>query len=210
MKKSAVSLALTASLLGGGAVGATTLTPTLNVAQQTTDQAPSDAAPDQDRKVKAADGLAEVLAPLLEDGTLTQAQVDAVVETVVGAREEARQDNKQRRQDRRTERLDSLAEATGIDADVWSEGFKSGATTAETAEANGLSTDELVDIIVTQRLAKLDEAVANGRIDADKATELGETLEERVTKRVNGERPERPERPEGRQGRRGHGDRPGN
>ena len=67
-----------------------------------------------------------------------------------------------------------------------------GARLAEVATAHGVDPQAVIDTLVTAATAEIDQAVTDGRIDADKADEIKATLEERVTDRVNGVRPERP------------------
>jgi hypothetical protein len=61
---------------------------------------------------------------------------------------------------------------------------------AEVAQANGVDVQTVVDAIVADISARIDEAVANGRLTQAEADEKKAELPERVTARVNGERPE--------------------
>lgn len=108
-------------------------------------------------------------------------------------RREARQDRREGRQDVRQE---AVAELLGVDVDTVVAELRNGSTLVEIAEANGVSEAELVDTLTAGAEERLAEAVENGRIDAERAAEATAELEERVTARVNGERPERPERGE--------------
>ncbi|MFN7151329.1 MAG: hypothetical protein ACK4V6_17855, partial [Microthrixaceae bacterium] len=79
MKKTAVAAALSAGLIGGGAAGMILGTPGVSGAQETTTtvQAQSD-----DVREGMSEHLASTLAPLVEAGTITQAQADAVIAAI--------------------------------------------------------------------------------------------------------------------------------
>jgi polyhydroxyalkanoate synthesis regulator phasin len=62
-----------------------------------------------------------------------------------------------------------------------------GDTLAEVAKAEGKSVDGLVKALVAAASEKIDDAVADGRLTKERAAELKEGLEERVTALVNGE-----------------------
>ena len=86
--------------------------------------------------------------------------------------------------------------------------LRDGQSIADIAAANGVDVQGIIDSMVDAANARIDEAVANERIDADKAAELKANVEERITARVNGERPERDG--EGRSFRGPRGNRGGN
>ena len=102
------------------------------------------------------------------------------------------------RQANRQERLATLASSLGTSADELKAALKDGQSIADIAAANGADLQAIIDSMVEQANARIDEAVANGRIDEAKAAEMKANVEERITARVNGERPER-----------GDGERPG-
>ena len=80
--------------------------------------------------------------------------------------------------------------------------LKSGSSLADIAAAAGVDVDTIIDQLMAPRLERLAEAVAEGRIDQAEADERAAAIRERITARVNGERPE------GGRGF-GHGDRGG-
>ncbi len=88
--------------------------------------------------------------------------------------------------------INTAAEVTGVEPRELVEAIKAGETIADVATANGVDPDTVVDALVSQASAKLDEAVANGRISEEKATEIKGGLEERMTKLVNEGRQPRP------------------
>lgn len=85
--------------------------------------------------------------------------------------------------------LASAAEAIGVTVEGLRSELASGATIAEVAEANDVAVQDVIDAMVGDASAKIDDAVAAGRIDEDRAAELKAALEERITAAVNGEGP---------------------
>jgi hypothetical protein len=125
---------------------------------------------------------------LVDDGTLSQEQGDAVRDSL-----------SELRRGRRGHRLansEFLTEFLGVDAEELQSARQSGQTLAEIAEANGVATDALVDAIVAEREARIQAKIADGTITAEQAEERAAEadLEARVTDRVNGVRPERADR----------------
>lgn len=85
--------------------------------------------------------------------------------------------------------LEAAAEAIGISVEDLRTALADGSTLAEVAEANGVDVDTLIRALVAEATERLDEAVENGRLDADEAEEIKADLVERITARVNGEGP---------------------
>ncbi len=101
-----------------------------------------------------------------------------------------------------------IADATGLEHDAIREALRDGATLAELIEANGVDVDTVIASLVTEATNNISEKVDAGDITQERADEILESLEDRVTDRINGtfERPADGEgRPEGRRGRRGLG-----
>ena len=98
------------------------------------------------------------------------------------------------REARKAERTATITEALGVSADELQAAKESGQSIADIATAQGVDIQNVIDSIVANIQARIDEKVATGDIDADRAAEKSENLEERVTSRVNGERGERGER----------------
>jgi hypothetical protein len=90
---------------------------------------------------------------------------------------------------RREANLDKAAEAIGVTADELRTALQGGSTIAEVAQAHDVAVQTVIDALVADATTHLDEAVANGRIDAARAEEIKATLVERITARVNGEDP---------------------
>lgn len=81
--------------------------------------------------------------------------------------------------------LGQVADFLGVDAEVIQEGLESGETLADIAAANGSSGTALVDSLVADLTEKLDGAVADERIDQDKADEKLAEATEKITTMVN-------------------------
>jgi 3-hydroxyacyl-CoA dehydrogenase len=141
--------------------------------------------------------IVERLQPLIDDGTITEDQAEAVAAALAdGAKA------------RRPHPLVDAAEFLGLAVEDLREALEDGATLGEIAEDNGSSTSDLVDFFVGKAEERLDQAVANGKIDESEKAEALARITERITDMVNGELPERPRRPN-RAGRRGPGSGPG-
>ena len=96
---------------------------------------------------------------------------------------------------------DVANELLGIEGQELRQELQSGKSLAEVAEANGVSSDELVSAIVAEINERTDEAVEAGRVDADKAAERLANAEERVAELITKTVDDLPER--GQDGERG-------
>lgn len=165
----------------------------------TTDTDTDTSDPDTDTEsgddvAERGDRLRELLEPLIADGTITAEQADAVTEQLVDSVPDVRW---RRGHGHGHGRFggpvgrgavsDAVTELLGLEPEAVREALRDGSTLAELAEANGVSTDVLVGTLVTEAAERLDVAVENGRIDAERAAEFEERLEEQITERVNGE-----------------------
>lgn len=83
--------------------------------------------------------------------------------------------------------LDAAASYLGITEDELRSELADGKTLAEVAEAEGKSVDGLVDAMVVNAEARIDQAVADGKLTAEQAATAKERLREHVTALVNGE-----------------------
>jgi uncharacterized protein YidB (DUF937 family) len=83
--------------------------------------------------------------------------------------------------------LETAADAIGISTDDLRTALQDGSTIAEVAAANDVEVQTVIDALVAEATTHIDEAVADGRLDADRAETMKANLEERITARVNGE-----------------------
>ncbi|MCH7790327.1 MAG: hypothetical protein IH940_12945, partial [Acidobacteria bacterium] len=150
--------------------------------------------------------LEDALAPLVEDGVLTQQQADAVVEQLQEVREENGHDGPRGKRfgpaGNRADLLDeTVTDLLQITSEELIAQLREGASLAEVAEANGVDPQTLIDEMVDAAQERIDESVAAGEISESEATERSAKVSEHITARVNGEIGDRPH---GRFGPRGH------
>jgi len=178
MKKPLAATLIAATAISGAAAGATLLAPGISGAQDTT--AP-DAAPGPDfQRQDPATRITEALQPLVDDGTLTDTQVQAVIDALQAARPQ-QGDHGQGRPN-----LDNLATVLGTDADTLGQELRSGQSLADIAAANGVDTQDVVDAIVANIDERIQAGVDAGRIDQTKADEMLANAETRAQGIVDG------------------------
>ena len=170
-KKSVAAAAVVASTLGGVAAGAALFTPAIAGAQD-----------DATEATPAPSRLEAALQPLVDDGTLDEAQRDAVVETLRGARPEGSGSHGPGRGG-----LGNIADALGLDGSELREALRNGESIADIAESQGIDLDSVVDTLIAGAEERLDAAVEAGRIDEAQAASMLEQFEERTEDLVNGE-----------------------
>jgi hypothetical protein len=197
-----VTAGLTLGLLGGTAAGLVFGVPGLTsaassdvavqsaaVVQQVDETDPTDsidAAP-----AEVGTRLRETLQSLVDDGTITAEQADAVTSHLI--------ENRPERGEGRgpgghrggpgsfaggvaSEALTDLLE---IDAQDLRTQLRDGATLAEIAEAQGVDPQAVVDELVAELSERLTNAVENGRIDQAEADQKLADAEAKITDRVN-------------------------
>ena len=179
IKRSVAITAIAASTLGGVAAGAALFTPVIAGAQDDAVEA-EQAAPEHGTRIS------EALQVLVDDETLTEAQRDAVVETLQNARPD-RGEFRERLGQRGPRGAGEIAEILGLEGSEMREALRNGSSIAELAEAQGVDTADIVDAIVARAEERLDAAVENGRIDDTQAAEMLTQAAERAEDLVNGE-----------------------
>lgn len=187
LTKSVAGLVLGATLVGGGVTVAAIGVPGWAGAQGTEVAATEDAA---GRALPAAARvLNDALDALVQQGTITQAQADAVAAEVRANVEERRGQWVQRRQERAQQAADWL----GITVPELIEALKSGQSLTEVAEAQGKTRDDLVAALNAAVAERVDEALANGTISEEEANAITERAATRIEVAVD--RPGGPHRP---------------
>lgn len=201
-------LGVTAGVLGGGLVGLAMTVPTFTNAasqetvvalQETDDTDITDTDTDTDTVAPAARGerIREALQPLVDDATLTADQADAVAEHLAaqlperGDRPGGHGPGDHGRGHRPGMDGEVVADLLGIEASELRSALRDGQTIADLAEANGIDVQTVIDALVAEVEGHLDLAVADGRLTEDEAVERLADVTERITARVNGERPAR-------------------
>ena len=188
--------------------------------QQPADSGADDAssqADDTDREERAdelrterTERIRENLQSLVDDGTLDADQADAVAEHLAAelpsrssggdhgpgpigrALDGERGERITERLTGRAERLERLAEVLDLGRDDLVDRLRDGESLAEIAETQGVDPDELVDVLIAERVERIDDAVADGDLDPDEADERKAALEEMATAHVDGEHPAGP------------------
>lgn len=204
MRKVLVGAAVAAGLLGGSVAVAAVNPLSLAGAQDpaSTDPPPTTAAPQppadpgtdprkdgphRGHKGDRGEVLKQTLDELVAKGTITQAQEDAILEAL-----------KAKIGDHRGKRgpgfgfpdirdmADTVAGAIGIDVETLKTELEGGKSIADVAQAHGVDPQVVIDAIVAKIDAKIDEAVAAGKIPADRAAQIKQQVPEHVAKMVNG------------------------
>lgn len=179
IKRSVAITAIAASTFGGVAAGAAFFTPVIAGAQDDAVEA-EQAAPERGERIS------EALQVLVDDGTLTEAQRDAVVVTLKNARPD-RGEFREPLGQRGPRVAGEIAEILGLEGNEIREALRNGSSIAELAEAQGIESADVVDAIVARAEERLDTAVENGRIDDTQAAEMLTRTAERAEDLVNGE-----------------------
>jgi hypothetical protein len=198
MNKTIVAAGLAAGLAAGGAAGfalgvpggAGAQTPDTTVPESTApaeeSTAPAeDATPEEGESARGA-WMTEALAPLVEEGTITQAQADAVIAALQEAKPERGGPGGGFGM-RGGAQLEAVATAIGISEDDLRTALRDGQTIAEVAQANGVAVDTVVAAMVESFQTHLAEHVAAGEITQEEADARLAEATERFTAVVNGE-----------------------
>jgi len=83
--------------------------------------------------------------------------------------------------------LGTIEETLGLSAEEIRAGLAEGMTLADLAAEQGVSTDDLADALVATATERIDAAVADGKIDEDRAATAKERLEERIDAAIEAE-----------------------
>jgi polyhydroxyalkanoate synthesis regulator phasin len=118
--------------------------------------------------------LQDVLKPLVDDGTITQAQADKVIAALVAARpaEGPGGDRPGRHHvpgGRMGVGLDIVANTLGITADEVRTALQSGQTIADLAVSKGKTAQDVIDAVVAEATTRLNAQVAAGTITQPEA-----------------------------------------
>lgn len=122
--------------------------------------------------------LAEALAPLVTDGTITQAQADKVIAAI----DAAAPDHGPRGGGKRAE---LVASTIGITVDQLRTELGTDKSVADVAKAHGVDPQKVIDALVADATTHIDQAVTDGKITAAQAATEKSTLVDRITKRIN-------------------------
>lgn len=130
------------------------------------------------------------LAELVANGRITQERADEILANAPEQLDRLMNATPPEPGDRPVRRIifgamESAAEAIGIDVEALMQALRDGQTPAEVAEANGVEPQQVIDDMVASLSERLDERVAEGELDAEKAAEIEERAPERIAEFVN-------------------------
>ena len=197
MNKKMTAVGLTAGLLAGagaglilelsGSAGASNHA----ISASGTDGTGDDTGTDADRP-DPGQHLQEILQPLVDDGTITQAQADAVFAALQAAAPPHGPHGPGGPGHGRPGHgpgFAVVAETLGLTEQEVRDAISNGQTLAQLAEANGSSAKELVDAILADIKTHLDEEVAAGDLTQAEADAHLAEAKARVTEFVNNTKP---------------------
>jgi hypothetical protein len=177
--------AIVAGLLGGLAVGLTLGTPGVANSQSATTSTTTSKSTNTGARDKY---LQSVLAPLVKNGTITQAQADAVVKQLDSA-------TKQRIGNFARLRgvgdvFNAAAKKIGVTEDALKTALRNGQSIADVAKSKHIDPNAVVDAMVASVKTDLDQAVKNGKLTATTEQTQLNNLKTTFTAIVNGKAPQ--------------------
>jgi hypothetical protein len=179
-------------LVGGAVLGAPVITgaqtTTSTPETQTTDPATTEQPATGEEVPAPGDHLRNALQPLVDDGTLTTDQLEAVITALQDAHP-AGGHGPGGPGGHRGPDLDAAAEALGLTADEVRGALQDGTSLADLAAAEGVDPQVVIDALVGSMSERLDEAVAAGMLTQEEADAREAEAVERITAMVNGELP---------------------
>jgi hypothetical protein len=195
-KSALIAGGLTAGLIGGGAAGLMLGTSGISGAQDapTTTVAPAaPAAPDAQNRPDPSARIGETLAPLVANGTITQAQADAVTQALVAAMPKGGPRGGDHGgpggEHRRGPGLEAAAKALNMTEDELRTALQGDATLAQVAQQKGVDVQVVIDALVNEAKTHLAEEVASGELTQEQADQRLAKVTERITDMVNNGRP---------------------
>ncbi len=208
-KRRGIAVGIAGGLLAGTAAGLVFGVPGLTSAAST-DVAVSQAALVQqtdepgpaaeDAPAEMGTHLRESLQELVDAGTITAEQADAVTAYLVENRPERGEFGEGHGPGHhrggpgmfgRGVASEALTDLLGIDAADLRTQLRDGATLADIATQQGVEVQAVIDELVAEVAERVDNAVENGRIDQTEADEKLAEAEAKITDMVNNGRPER-------------------
>jgi uncharacterized protein YidB (DUF937 family) len=200
-RRRGVAIGMAGGLLAGTAAGLVFGVPGLSsaasgstpaaVVQQVDDDTTTDAPAEMGTRLR------DTLQQLVDDGTLTAEQADAVTTLLVESRPERGEERGGHGRHGgiggfgRGVASEALTDLLDLDAEELRTQLRDGATLAEIATAQGVEVQAVIDELVGELEERVNNAVENGRLDRAEADEKLADAEARITDMVNNGRPER-------------------
>lgn len=171
--------------LGGIGIGGTLMS---TAVAETAVAAPQDA-DTPDRQVERTARITAALAALVEDGTITQAQADAVAETLASTEVHGGPGGHGGHGGPGfgilQEGLETAATTLGLTEDELRTQLEGGATLGEVADGAGVDHQVLVGALVQFAQQQLAERVSAGALTQERADAIGADLQVRITKSLD-------------------------
>lgn len=193
MQKRLAVFGLVAGLVGGSIAGATLGAPGL-VGAQSSSTTSSTAAGDP-AKTDDSGWVHKAIDPLVANGTITQAQADAVV----SALQQAKPDRGRGHRGFGVE-LDTAASTIGISPDALRQALAGGQSIADVAKSKNVDPQVVIDALVAKVQSNTAARVADGSMTQAQADQRLAKAKEIITAIVNGQKPVRKGHDFGRRG----------
>jgi hypothetical protein len=196
MNKKLAAIAVAASMAGGAGASVALFGPNAAIASTSSPTATATAA----ATPTAPPWMTDALKKLVDAGTITQAQADAVSSALVAAQPERGHGGPGGPGGRHElgDDMEIAAKAIGVTADELKAALQSGSSMADVAKAHSVDPQKVIDALVADEKAELADQVSKGTLTQAQADQRSTNITQRVTDRVNGVRP--PHGP-GREGR---------
>lgn len=187
MNKKLTAFGVTAGLAAGGLGGLILAVPAISGAQTSATQSADPQAGAPVDRPDPATHIAEVLKPLVDDGTITQAQADAVTAALAADHQAHEGDHSMRGPG--GPKSEVLAQALGMsDADLHT-ALESGKTIAQVAADQGVDVQVVIDALTAEMTNHINDEVASGEITQAEADAKLADLTSHITDMVNNPRP---------------------
>ena len=201
MNRKLAAATVVVSMLGGAGAGVALTLPSAATAQTSSTSSDSSSGTAAAAPRQVPQFVTDALKKLVDAGTINQSQADAVSAALAEAqppRGPGGPGGPGHHGDRAAD-LAVAAKAIGISEADLKAALESGKSMADVARANNVDPQKVIDAIVADKQAKLDEKVKSGELTQAQADEKKANMVQRVTDMVNGVRPA---------GGPGHGPRP--
>ena len=180
--------AMLVGLAGGGAAGFALGLPGVSGAQTSTTPTPTTptapaARPDREAKMR------ETLKPLVDNATITQAQLDAVVGALKAASPADLGGRGGHQKGGGGADITTAATAIGVTEAELRTAVQGGQSIAAFAQSKGVDPQKVIDALVAAMKTRLAESVTAGKITQAQADELAANAATRVAEMVNGTAP---------------------
>jgi polyhydroxyalkanoate synthesis regulator phasin len=188
MHKAIAAVALTAGIAVGSIVVAAANPMGLSMAQSQPTTPPT-TQPATNGQRDRHPALQEALDELVKNGTLTQAQADAVMAKM---KELAPKYGHRMHGFGFGDHISVVADAIGITPERLMQELRDGKSIAAVAKGHGVDPQKVINAIVKQANERIDGAVKDGHLDKARADDLKKNLVDQITKMVNGTLPPMP------------------